>query len=175
MTIKSNNHIVAFKKILIASLLNLMIHCVILAVFLGISFFLAAVHIPFVTNAPAVKGEKSDGTLTGSVDSQCNSFILWNKATVMRRIAWLQAAAVSLGVGILLLHIPYLKIPDKALWLLMGIGLGLIILIPLLVWWVTVLRGRNKVPGAENALPCKSVIFPLLQMGSKVHAEQTLK
>ena len=123
------------------------------AVFLGISFFLAAIYISFVTNAPAVKGEKSDGSLTGSVDSQRNSFILWNKATVMRRVPWMQAATLSLGVGILLLPIPYLNIPDKTLWLLMGIGLGLIILIPLVFWLVSRRLNRRKEQGVpDNAM-----------------------
>jgi hypothetical protein len=106
------------------------------AVFLGLSFFFAAIYISFVTNHPDLKAEESDGTLTGSVDSQRNTFIKWNKAAILPRIYWIQAAIVSLGVGILLLPTPYLPIAGWVTWLLFGIGLLLVILVPLLVGWI---------------------------------------
>jgi hypothetical protein len=128
------------------------------AIFFGFSFFLSAVYISFVTQTPDVKMEKSDGTLTGSVESQRKSFILWNKATVMRRISFMQASIVSLGVGILLLPIPYLHFSDKTLWLLMGIGLGLIVLIPLVVFLVTKLAERKKAPPDNGNIPSLPMI-----------------
>jgi hypothetical protein len=123
------------------------------AVFLALSFFFAAVYISFVTNHPDLEVEKSDGTLTGSVESQRNTFIKWNKAAIMPRIYWLQAATVSLGMGILLLPMPYLAIAGWVTWLLPGIGLLLVILVPFLVGWIMRRNINTSLPDGVESIP----------------------
>jgi hypothetical protein len=100
-------------------------------IFLGMAFFLSAAYVSYITKPRHVKAEAPDGTLTGSLLSQRNTFIKWTMAAVTRRMPLLQAAVVSLGIGILCLPFPYLEITTPVFWWLVGIGLGLIVIIPL--------------------------------------------
>lgn len=115
---------------------------VIPAFFLGLSFLLSAVYVSFITKSQPIKMQPPDGSLMGTELRQRKAFILWNNTTVLKRAHLLQASVVSLGIAIFFLPIPYLQVPDQLLWILMGIGLGLIILIPLIMH---LLENKKKV------------------------------
>lgn len=101
-------------------------------VFFGLSFFLSAAYVSFLTRPGDIKIEYLGSSLSAGELSEQNTFISWNKAAVLSRMHLLQASIVSLGIGILLLPIPYMGIPNKTIWWLTGIGLALTILIPLI-------------------------------------------
>lgn len=101
-------------------------------IFLGMAFFLSAAYVSYITKSDDIKIDKSDGTLIGSLFSQRNTFIHWTMSAVTIRMHFLQAAVISLGIGILCLPFPYLNLADSVFWWLVGIGLGLVFLIPLL-------------------------------------------
>ena len=100
--------------------------------FLGLSFFLAAVYVSYLTQPGTLQSERSGGTLRSSQDSRRNTFVLWTRRAFMKRRYFLQASVISLGIGILFLPSPYLKI-GNLLWLLVVIGIILVFLIPLIV------------------------------------------
>jgi len=100
--------------------------------FLGLSFFLAAVYVSYLTEPGTVKPEAPCGTLRGSQLSRRNTFILWTRRAIMRRKYFLQASVVSLGIGIFFLPAPYLDI-DMVLWLIVVIGIALTFLVPLII------------------------------------------
>lgn len=101
-------------------------------VFLGLSFFLAAAYVSYLTQPGTVKPESSGGTLRSSQLSRRNTFILWTRRAIMRRRYFLQASVVSLGIGIFFLPVPYLDI-GMVLWLLVVIGIALTFLVPLII------------------------------------------
>lgn len=101
-------------------------------IFLGLSFFLAAMYVSYLTQPGILKEEHSNGTLRGSQISRRNTFILWTRRTTMRRRYFLQASVVSLGISIFFLPAPYLK-TDIDIWWLTGIGILLTFLIPIIV------------------------------------------
>lgn len=100
-------------------------------IFLGLSFFLAAMFVSYLTQPDTIKEEPSDGTLRGSQTSRRNTFILWTRRAIMRRGYFLKASVVSLGISIFFLPAPYLKI-GMVLWWLVLIGIVLTFLIPIM-------------------------------------------
>jgi hypothetical protein len=101
-------------------------------IFLGLSFFLAAIFVSYITQPGTMEEEPSNGTLRGSQISRRNNFILWTRRTTMRRGYFLQASVISLGISIFFLPVPYLS-TDIDIWWLVGIGILLTFLIPIVV------------------------------------------
>jgi hypothetical protein len=91
-------------------------------IFLGMAFFLSAVYVSFLTKPRQFQQTESGGTLNDSLASQQNDFIAWANSAVQDRRFFLQAAVVSLGIGILCLPLPYLQIASAAFWWLVVIG-----------------------------------------------------
>lgn len=123
---------------------------VIPAFFLGLSFLLSAVYVSFITKSQPIKTQPPDGSLMGTELRQRKAFILWNNSTVLKRAHLLQASVISLGIAIFFLPVPYIKISDLLLWVAMGIGLGLIIIIPLIMH---LLENKKKVETEPDNLP----------------------
>lgn len=152
------------------------------AVFFGFSFFLSAAYVSFLTNPAGVKPKPPEGTLMGDAISQRDTFIIWTKAAVINRMHIQQASIVSLGFGILCFPLPYLLVPNNVLWWLLGAGLALTVLIPLVFHLVELFAKRNTaqddtltppvtVPGVlKYTLPLEQ---PLLK-GSRIPVPATL-
>ena len=101
--------------------------------FLGLAIFLAAAYVSFITKAPPVKPLAPSGTRSVDQDIRRNTFILWTRQIGLQRRRLMQASVVSLGVGILLLPLPYV---DMSLWMVLtasGVGLALVIFVPWIV------------------------------------------
>jgi hypothetical protein len=81
-------------------------------VFLGVAIFLAAVYVSFVTKPEDVPVKPSDGSLFDIQRQRRNSFVSWISAPILRRRQYLQASVISLGIGALLLPLPFVNISD---------------------------------------------------------------
>jgi hypothetical protein len=103
------------------------------AIFLGLSLVLASAYVAYLGKPSGVKPEPSGGTLRSDQVSQRNTFIKWNRASVLQNRYFLEASVVSLGIGVASLPLPYLERKATVLWWLVGIGVFLTFLIPLLV------------------------------------------
>jgi len=102
------------------------------AIFLGLSFVLAAVYVAYLTD-PSGIAQKPEGTvLRSNQDSRRDTFILWTRSSAFTRRYFLQTSVVSMGFGILTLPAPYLA-RDLLFWWLLGLGVPLTFLIPKVV------------------------------------------
>jgi hypothetical protein len=102
--------------------------------FLGMAIFLAAVYASFMTDPEEVRVLPSDGTLHDIQRSRRNSFVLWINAIIERRREYLQASVISLGIGALLLPLPFVTISRGCVIGLLFAGV-VCILIPLIRKW----------------------------------------
>ncbi len=102
------------------------------AIFLGISFVMAATYVSFLTQPGKSIAEPTGGTLRMDQLARRNTFIVWTRNAVLRRRYCLQASVVSLGVGIFFLPAPYISI-GQFFWWLVVLGAVLTFLLPLAV------------------------------------------
>lgn len=77
-------------------------------IFLGLSFFTASIYTSFITHVDDTVPDKSDQLIQSNLDAQRNTFINWCSKTVEDRAEFLQAAVVSMGLGIISLPLPYI-------------------------------------------------------------------
>lgn len=104
---------------------------VIPTLFLGLAIVLAAAYSSFLTKLNDVQTLPSEGTLSDIQRQRRNSFIVWSRYPTLARRYLLQTSIISLGIGTLLLPVPYLSIQDiTAIWLAAaGFGLTMIFLL----------------------------------------------
>lgn len=103
------------------------------AIFLGLALFLSAVYASFLTESGEMKGPISNGRLGTLQPARLNTFILWTIHPVLKRKYWLQAAVISLGIGVLLLPLPYIAIADWFSFVALVIGLLITFLFPIII------------------------------------------
>jgi len=101
--------------------------------FLGISFFLAAFFVGFITKPKRIFGQTPRSSLRGSQRVWRNNFVKWTRDQATKRRFALQASIISLGVGIAFLPVPFTEIKSEQVWPYVWWGLGAIIVIPLVV------------------------------------------
>ena|SRR3990170_817415 len=106
-------------------------------IFLGLAFFLAAAYIGFITHPNPILPARSGGTLGDAQRAMRDTFIIWTRASLLRRRYLLQASVVSMGIGIAFLPAPFLEINNDLLWYLVAAGLAVVIIIPLFVYYFT--------------------------------------
>jgi hypothetical protein len=111
--------------------------------FLGLSFFLSAAYVGYLSEPSGIEVEASDGTLMGAQSTWRNNFIIWTRHSALRRRYLLQTSVISLAFGLLALPAPYLEFFSARLWRYVAIGLGLTFLIPALITWLQ----RRSNPG----------------------------
>jgi hypothetical protein len=101
--------------------------------FLGLAIFLASAYVSFITKPSPVSVLASDGTLPDIQRQRRNSFVLWIRDEVLRRRQFLQAAVISLGIGVLSLPLPFLDVQDTtAIFFLFG-GLCGVLFLPSMI------------------------------------------
>jgi hypothetical protein len=85
------------------------------AVFLAASVALAAFYIAFLTRGRDLAMANVDIVPDSGrrLLAQAASYVEWISASVINRQAFLRGAVVSLAIGVLLLPLPFVSIPDK--------------------------------------------------------------
>lgn len=99
-------------------------------IFLGLSIFLAAVYLAYITPVQPLIGPKPHPVRTQRVIQRRNTFIRWTSELVGKRARWLQSAVISLGFGVIFLPVVFLDIQDNIVWLAVAVGLVLTLLLP---------------------------------------------
>jgi hypothetical protein len=99
-------------------------------VFFGLAIFLAAAYTAFLTKPQDVALLPSSGNLRDDQRQRRNSFVLWTRASSLRRRHFLQASVISLGIGALLLPLPFVEISNNWGLILLGLGLLCVALLP---------------------------------------------
>jgi hypothetical protein len=102
-------------------------------IFLGLAIFFAAAYLSFVTAPKDVPVTPSRGDYPDNQRQRRNSFLLWVRASTLQRRWFLQASVISLGIGVLLLPLPYLELTDTAAVVLVVVGLLLNLLLPTVI------------------------------------------
>lgn len=118
------------------------------AIFLGLAFVLAAVYIAFIVQPGWVEAEPAGDTLVSGQIARRNTYILWITEAVLRRRYFLQAAVISLGVGLVYLPAPYIEQFDEKFWELVGAGLIVTFVLP---WGLErLIQGRDDDRDSNN-------------------------
>jgi hypothetical protein len=108
------------------------------AFFLGLSVVLATAFRAYVTNPGDTQEPLSHGLIPDLQKARRNTFIEWARRGPLTRQYWLQTAVMSLGVGVVLLPLPYLHVRDEWLWaVILG---GLVATFGLRRWLSTTVR-----------------------------------
>lgn len=79
------------------------------AVFLGIAVTSSTVYLAFVTRGRADTEEPSSAITRPGAQIRFQFFLRWTNAIVGRRLGWLRAAVVALGVGVATLPAPFVQ------------------------------------------------------------------
>lgn len=112
--------------------------------FLGLAILFSTVYISYITRPDDERRGEMPPTPTGLLPlhqrQRLNEFIFWTREPGLRRLYFLQAAVISLGIGIIYLPVAYLPPASWLIWLLIGIGLALTLLVPLLIWLLQQVR-----------------------------------
>jgi hypothetical protein len=122
------------------------------AVFLALSLFLAAVYIAFVRRHTVAVKLLPSSTDPGAQETRLLDFLRWANSGALRRAWALRTAVVSLGAGIALLPIPFLKLSSG--WVQTAIALAGAVIVGWLViegiywlWTRGYTRPSDEVPG----------------------------
>jgi len=109
---------------------------IVTTIFLGLSIFLASAYVAFIAKPKAEPGVVKGSTMPEYNREQLNVFIRWARSPALRRLYLLQAAVISLGIGIMFLPLAYL--PENNLFAVALLILGLLITFttPLIVYAV---------------------------------------
>jgi hypothetical protein len=99
-------------------------------IFLGLSIFLAAVYLAYITPTQPLIGPKPHPVRTQRVIQRRDAFILWTSEIVGKRARWLQSAVISLGFGVIFLPVVFLDIQNNIVWIAVAVGLVLALLLP---------------------------------------------
>lgn len=96
-------------------------------IFLGLAIFLATAYAAFITKPKDIAAPKG-GDLYTFQRERLNTYIKWTRRASIGRRHLLQAAVISLGVGVILLPIPYLNLPLVMVERIVVAGLVLVVL-----------------------------------------------
>ena len=98
--------------------------------FFGLAIFLAAVYVSFVTRPKDVPGLPTDGSLYDKQLQRRNTFVVWVSDATFRRRKFLQASVISLGIGAILLPLPFVNICNTVALVLAIAGLLVVLGLP---------------------------------------------
>ncbi len=98
--------------------------------FLGLAIFLAAAYLSFITRPEDLPEIPATGLLAVDQKLRRNTFLMWTRQITLQRRQFLQASVISLGVGVLLLPLPYLSVSDKLAAIFAGVGLMCVLFLP---------------------------------------------
>jgi hypothetical protein len=93
------------------------------ALFLGLSIVLATAFRAYITKPESILEPASQGLVPALQRARRNTFIEWARSAPLARQYWLQTGVLSLGVGVLLLPLPYIAVSDHSLWFIVPVGL----------------------------------------------------
>lgn len=88
------------------------------AFFLGLSIVLATAFRAYIAGPNSIQEPADIGLIPERQRARRNTFIEWARSSPLARRYFLQAAVVSLGVGVCLLPLPYLQGGNSWLWLI---------------------------------------------------------
>jgi hypothetical protein len=103
------------------------------AFFLGLAVVLATVYLSFLTTTGTSTAPAATGNPELDILQERNSFLKWIGGATLHRHGFLQGSVLSLGIGALLLPLPFLTISDVALCWIAGGGLAVVVVLPLLL------------------------------------------
>jgi hypothetical protein len=98
--------------------------------FLGLAIFLAAAYVSFVTKPGDFRYPPHVGALQDRQQQRRFRFVEWTRTATLARRRLLQRVVVSLGVGTILLPLPFLKVSNGIVGLLIVLGLVGIVGLP---------------------------------------------
>lgn len=105
--------------------------------FFGQAIFLAAVYVSFITRSEDVPGLATDGSLYDKQRQRRNTFLVWISNASFRRRKFLQASVISLGIGAILLPLPFVNISNTLAIVLAIAGLLTVWCLPLgILKWI---------------------------------------
>lgn len=100
--------------------------------FLGLAIVLSAAYVSYITPPADVPEDVTSATLPATQKAYRNTFLTWTNAAILRRRYLLQAAVVSLGVGVAALPLPYLAADSVNVILFAIIGILLVFAFPVI-------------------------------------------
>jgi hypothetical protein len=101
--------------------------------FLGLSIFLAAAYLAYITKPQEVESPNLGSNNVINQIERRRAFIRWVTSAVISRKYFLQTSIISLGFGVFFLPAPYLNLSDNFVLTLIVISLLLTFLIPALL------------------------------------------
>lgn len=84
------------------------------AAFLGLAIVLSVVYLAFITRGQGVTGAASKGNPRDDQKDELDAFVRWTSTTALRRREFLQAAVLSLALGVVFLPVAFLDINNNA-------------------------------------------------------------
>jgi hypothetical protein len=119
------------------------------AVFLGISLVLSTAYIAYITRSFRAGRHLRNGLGPGLQEERLATFLDWAISSSYRRAGALRTAVVSLGIGVALTPLPFLRLAEASATRLIQFGGGILVAYLLLfegiLWW----RSRRS-KAAEN-------------------------
>jgi hypothetical protein len=119
------------------------------AVFLGLALVCASAYAALLTQAPQIAAPRPHSQLPVFQERRLNAFVEWVSKIAMARVYFLHAAVISLGVGVLLLPVPFVAVAD---WVVLAIG----IVGAMATFggaWLTSRRRGQSAPASSSAVP----------------------
>lgn len=101
--------------------------------FLGFAIFLATGFRAYISNPPETHEETSSDSILEEQKIRRNTFIRWARSGPLAHRYWLQTAVISLGIGVVLLPLPYVKVDDSLVLVFVLFGLLLTFVLPLVI------------------------------------------
>lgn len=99
-------------------------------IFLGLSIVLATAYLAYITRNKPMVGTSASSLPSEQLLEERNTFIQWTSEAVLHRVRWLQSSVISLGLGVLFLPVAFLQIQDTIVWIGVGIGVLITLLLP---------------------------------------------
>lgn len=112
------------------------------AIFLGLSFALAAVYLAYITKQSRMLNQSRAADTEHPVSllpaqrliEERNDFIQWVADTVTSRLYWLHAAVISLAIGVFFLPVPFIAVQNLEWLVWVGVAIGLIVVFLPVIW-----------------------------------------
>jgi hypothetical protein len=101
--------------------------------FLGLAIVLATAFLAFITHGRPSKAPEGSGDLETAQAARLNAFIEWSRELVLRRVYFLRAGVISLGLGVALLPVPLIdphQLSTRAVGWLSAFGLAFTLVVP---------------------------------------------
>jgi hypothetical protein len=98
------------------------------AVFLAVSFVMSVIYVAFLHRSTADLLLLPSGTDAGLQESRLTTFLKWVNLGLLRRTWALRTAVISLGAGVALLPLPFIKISSTWAGVVIGIAAAAVVL-----------------------------------------------